>query len=100
MRSARLPADASKKPSNNHLKKRDMQPIRKARPIRVLVVPRIAISSSAIVTIACPICEDQHTYLRSDALPPQICPQQPDSGIALFVVPPSDAIPLATVVAA
>jgi hypothetical protein len=70
-----------------------MQRMKKARPPQILVVPRVASSSSLIMTIACPICDEQHTYLRSEALPPQTCPQQPESGIALFIVPP-DAVSL------
>ena len=77
-----------------------MQRQKNARPPQVLVVPAIASSNLLTVTIACPICEGQHTYFRSEALPPQTCPQQPDSGIVLFVVPPSNVKSLATAEAA
>ena len=70
-----------------------MERITKARPPQVLVVPKVASSSSLIITIACPIYTEQHTYLRSKALPLQTCPHQPQSGIALFIVPPAEVSP-------
>ena len=79
--------------TNNSMQEKNMQRIRKARSPQVLVVPRVASSSSLIITIACPVCDEQHTYIRSKALPPQTCPQQPESGIALFIVPPAVVSP-------
>lgn len=74
----------------NNSKEKNMQRIRKARAPQVLVVPRVASSSSLVMSIECPVCDEQHTYLRSEPLPPQTCPQQSEGGIALFIVPPVD----------